>query len=77
MVTKVGSQILATKFGFVPDCIMIIKDIWSTFLRHCSAYFSDGDGVDSNPDYEVWNIKLNYSSIPKFQLWQPVKFRNG
>ena len=22
MVTKVGSQILATKFGFVPDCLV-------------------------------------------------------
>ena len=25
MVTKVGSQILATKFGFVPDCLLSTK----------------------------------------------------
>ena len=26
MVTKFGGQILATKFGFVPDCLNYLKD---------------------------------------------------
>ena len=35
MVTKFGSQILATKFGFVPDCSLKIKIFkkWQVFFQ--------------------------------------------
>ena len=39
MVTKFGGQILATKFGFVPDCLCDIP-VHTTFGYHCACQYT-------------------------------------